>query len=231
MLRRRPDIRVAEMSAAAQCARIGVAKAELYPSFSLIGTIGLRALNTGTASHNLFATSSVFYSVGPSINFPFFNYGRLVNGVRVEDARFQQLLVSYRDTVLKAAQEVEDALAGFLNSQQAMVFEQNAATAAARSVELALVQYREGASDYQRVLDAQRSLLDQQQSLAQSSSSASTNLIALYKALGGGWQLQQGQQVVPAETRHQMEARTNWGRVLTSPRPPETANNPPPGKQ
>jgi NodT family efflux transporter outer membrane factor (OMF) lipoprotein len=231
MLRRRPDIRLAEMSAAAQCARIGVAKAELYPSFSLIGTIGLRALNTGTATHNLFSTSSVFYSVGPSINLPFFNYGRLVNGVRVEDARFQQLLVSYRDTVLKAAQEVEDALAGFLNSQRAMVFEQNAVTAASRSVELALVQYREGASDYQRVLDAQRSLLDQQQSLAQSSSSASTNLIALYKALGGGWQLQQGQPVVPAETQREMEARTNWGRVLSSPRPPETANNPPPGKQ
>jgi len=93
------------------------------------------------------------------------------------------------------------------------------------------VQYREGASDYQRVLDAQRSLLNQQQSLAQSSSSASTNLIALYKALGGGWQLQQGQSVVPAETQHQMEARTNWGSVLSSPRPPETANNPPPGKQ
>jgi NodT family efflux transporter outer membrane factor (OMF) lipoprotein len=231
MLRRRPDIRVAEMSAAAQCARIGVAKAELYPSFSLIGTIGLRALNTGTASHNLFATSSVFYSIGPSINFPFFNYGRLTNGVRVEDARFQQLLVSYRDTVLRAAQEVEDALAGFLHSQQAMVFEQNAVTAASRSVELALVQYREGASDYQRVLDAQRSLLDQQQSLAQSSSSASTNLIALYKALGGGWQVQQGQPVVPAATQREMEARTNWGGVLSKPRPPETANNPPPGKQ
>ena len=108
---------------------------------------------------------------------------------------------------------------------------QNAVTAASRSVELALVQYREGASDYQRVLDAQRSLLDQQQSLAQSSSSASTNLIALYKALGGGWQLQQGQPVVPVETQHQMEERTNWGGVLSSPRPPETANNSPPGKQ
>ena len=87
--------------------------------------------------------------------------------MRVEDARFQQLLVSYRNTVLKAAQEVEDALTGFLNSQEAMVFEQNAVTAAQRSVELALVQYREGAADYQRVLDAQRSLLQQQNSLAQ----------------------------------------------------------------
>ena len=87
--------------------------------------------------------------------------------MRVEDARFQQLLVNYRDTVLKAAQEVEDALAGFLNAQEAMVFEQNAVTAAQRSVELALVQYREGAVDYQRVLDAQRSLLQQQNSLAQ----------------------------------------------------------------
>ena len=231
MLRRRPDIRSAELAAAAQCARIGVAKAGLYPSFSLFGTVGLRAVSSGTASHNLFSTSSVFYSVGPSINWPFLNYGRLTNAVRVEDARFQELLLAYRDTVLKAAQEVEDALAGFLDAQQALTFEQNAATSAQRAVDLAMVQYREGAADYQRVLDADRSLLQQQNNMAQTRSNVSTSLIALYKALGGGWELAQGQPVVPVQTQDEMKARTNWGDILSTPRSPETANTPPPGQQ
>ncbi|HXU01160.1 MAG TPA: efflux transporter outer membrane subunit, partial [Polyangia bacterium] len=119
MLRRRPDIRGAELLAAAQSARIGIAKADLYPSFSLFGSIGLRAFNKGPGSHNLFSTSSIFYSAGPTINWPFLNYGRLTNAVRVEDARFQQSLIAYRDTVLRAAQEVKNALAGFVNAQQA----------------------------------------------------------------------------------------------------------------
>jgi outer membrane protein TolC len=230
MLRRRPDIRSAELAAAAQCARIGVAKADLYPSFSLLGSIGLRAFNKGPGSHNLFSTSSVIYSAGPTINWPFLNYGRLTNGVRVEDARFQQLLVAYRDTVLRAGQEVEDALAGFLNAQQAVVFEQNAVTAAKRSVELALVQYREGATDYQRVLDAQRSLLQEQNTLAQTTGAVATNLVALYKALGGGWEPRAADptfQVVPVETQQQMKQRTWWGEVLSQPRAPEA----PAGKQ
>ena len=151
--------------------------------------------------------------------------------MRVEDARFQQLLVAYRDTVLRAAQEVEDALAGFLNAQEAMVFEQNAVTAAQRSVELALVQYREGAIDYQRVLDAQRSLLREQNNLARRRSSVATNLIALYKALGGGWELRDGQPVVPEQTQSEMKERTNWGDMLTKPRAPEATDKPPAGKQ
>jgi NodT family efflux transporter outer membrane factor (OMF) lipoprotein len=230
MLRRRPDIRSAELSAAAQCARIGVAKADLYPSFSLVGSIGLRAFNKGPGSHNLFTTSSIFYAAGPTINWPFLNYGRLTNGVRVEDARFQQALVAYRDTVLRAAQEVEDALAGFGNAQQALVFEKNAVAAARRSVELSLVQYREGATDYQRVLDAQRSLLQEENSLAQTTSTVATNLVALYKALGGGWEPRAAEPVVPVETQQEMKQRTWWGDVLSQPRAPET-NNPPAGKQ
>ncbi|HMF41998.1 MAG TPA: efflux transporter outer membrane subunit [Polyangia bacterium] len=231
MLRRRPDIRSAELAAAAQCARIGVAKAELYPSFSLLGTIGLRALNKGPGSHNLFTTDAINYNAGPSISWPILNYGRLTNSVRVQDARFQQALVAYRDTVLRAAQEVEDALAGFLNAQQAMVFEQNAVTSAKRSVELALVAYREGATDFQRVLDAQRSLLQEQNALAQTTSSVATNLVALYKSLGGGWEPREGQPVVPVETQEEMKQRTWWGEVLSKPRSPETANTPPAGKQ
>jgi NodT family efflux transporter outer membrane factor (OMF) lipoprotein len=226
MLRRRPDIRSAELLAAAQCARVGIAQADLYPSFSLFGSIGLETTTVGGTTHNLFATNSLFYMAGPRINWPFFNYGRLRNAVRVQDARFQQLLVSYRDTVIKAAQEVEDALVGFLDSQTALGFEEGAVKASARSVELSIIMYREGATDFQRVLDAQRSLLEQQNSVAQTSSSVATNLIALYKALGGGWEPRAGQAVVPESTQDEMKARTSWGDLLSQPRAPETKQAP-----
>jgi NodT family efflux transporter outer membrane factor (OMF) lipoprotein len=218
VLRRRPDIRSAELVAAAQCARIGVAKAELYPSFSLEGTIALDASTRGTASANLFSTSSIYYIAGPRINWAFLNYGRLKNAVRIEDARFQQSLVNYKNTVLKAAQEVEDALIGYLKSQEAMQLEQAATTSAQHAVELALVSYREGAADYQRVLEAQRALLERQNSLAQQNSAIATNIIALYKALGGGWELRQGDQVVPESTQQEMKKRTDWGDMIKEPR-------------
>jgi NodT family efflux transporter outer membrane factor (OMF) lipoprotein len=222
MLRRRPDIRAAELMAAAQCARIGVAKAELFPSFSIAGTVGLlTSTNARGVQGKFISTDSLFYVAGPRLNWPFLNYGRLKNGVRVQDARFQQLLVAYRQTVLRAAQEVEDALVGFLNARQSAVFHQNAVTAAQRSVELGLVAYREGAADFQRVLDAQRSLLREQQDLAQSSTSVATNLIAVYKALGGGWEVRAGEPIVPEATQREMESRTNWGDMLTRPRKPE----------
>jgi NodT family efflux transporter outer membrane factor (OMF) lipoprotein len=230
ILRRRPDIRSAELSAAAQCARIGVAKAELYPSFSLFGTIGLETTTVGGTTHNLFTSNSLFYTAGPRVNWPFFTYGRLTNAVRVQDARFQELLVSYRDTVLRAAQEVEDALTGFLDAQEAAGFQQGAVESAKRSVELSLIMYREGATDYQRVLDAQRALLDQENNLAQTTSSVATSLIALYKALGGGWEPHEGQPVVPETTRREMQDRTSWGDLLSEPRPPEPQKNPPPGE-
>jgi len=223
MLRRRPDIQSAELYAAAQCARIGVAKAELYPSFSLFGSIGLQV--NSSVGGAFFSGDSFVYSLGPRITWPFFNYGRLTNSVRAEDARFQRLLVGYRHTVLKAAQEVEDALVGFIDAQEALLFEQRAVAAAERSQEIAAVQYREGAVDYQRVLDAQRMLLQQQNSLAQSHSDVVVNVIALYKALGGGWQARAGQPFVPLKTRKEMEQRTDWGDLLSEPRTPETKSN------
>src|SRR5262249_46338070 len=97
---------------------------------------------------------------------------------------------------------------------------------------LAMIQYREGATDYQRVIDAQRSLLQEENSLAQSNSAVATSLVALYKALGGGWELREGQPVVPVETQQEMKQRTWWGEVLSQPREPEKATtNPPAGKQ
>jgi NodT family efflux transporter outer membrane factor (OMF) lipoprotein len=237
LLRRRPDIRSAELNAAAQSARIGVAKADLYPSFSLFGEIGFESSSQGGALsnhadlHNLFDSGSLFYSFGPGFRWPLFNYGRLENNVRVQDARFQQLLVNYQDTVLRAAQEVEDALIGFLKNQEALAFEQNSVTAAQRSVEIASAQYREGAVDYQRVIDTERILLQEETRLADTRSAVATNWIALYKALGGGWELRVGQPILPASTQAEMQERTNWGRLLPPPAAPETLDPPPPARE
>ena len=231
LLRRRPDIRSAELSAAAQCARIGIAKADLYPRFSLFGEIGFQSSSEGgmrsNNAHfdNLFDASSFFYSFGPQVQFPIFNYGRIENNIRVQDARFQQFIVNYKNTVLRAAQESEDALIGFLKAQESTVFTQNSVNAAQRSVEIALVQYREGSVDYQRVLDTQRALLQEEIRLAETRSSIATNLIALYKALGGGWELRQGQPIIAESMQAEMRKRTNWGRMLPPPSPkPENLN-------
>jgi NodT family efflux transporter outer membrane factor (OMF) lipoprotein len=229
MLRRRPDIRSVELSAMAQCDRIGVARAELFPSFSLFGSIGTQTSSGGgvlsgnSAIADLFSPTSLFYTFGTGLVWPLFNYGRISNNVRVQDARLQQLLVEYQNTVLRAAQEVEDGMTGYLKAQEATVFAQNAADGARRAVDIASIQYREGAVDYQRVLDAQRSLLQEQNSLAQTRSSVATNLIALYKALGGGWEMRVGQPVVQDSTRIEMERRTNWGNLFSQPVPPDTS--------
>jgi NodT family efflux transporter outer membrane factor (OMF) lipoprotein len=234
LLRRRPDIRSAELSAAAQCARFGIAKADIYPSFSLFGQIGLQTTSHGGVQSNnanfgnLMDSDSFFYSYGPAFNWPIFNYGRIENNVRVQDARFQQLLVNYQNTVLTAAQEVEDSLIAFLKAKEAEVSEQNSVDAARRSVELAMTQYRHGVVDYQRVLDTQRALLQEEIRLANTQSSIATNLIALYKALGGGWELRRGRPIIPESAIVQMQARTDWGNLLPPAPAPEDLNPPPP---
>lgn len=223
MLRRRPDVRSAELAAVAQCARIGVAKADLYPRFTLFGTIGTQTTSGagGLSGHSdfsdLFGSNSFFYSFSPQVAWPVLNYGRIENNVRIQDARFQQLLVGYQNTVLRAAQEVEDGMTAFLRAQETAAFAEKAATAAARSVALASTQYREGAVDYQRVLDAQRTLLQEQDALVTARASIATNLIATFKALGGGWEIRSGQPFVPDSVRTEMQERTDWGNYLSTP--------------
>lgn len=237
LLRRRPDIRSAELLAAAQSARIGIAKADLYPSFSLFGEIGVQSsCQAGTGSNsadfkNIFDNDSIYYSVGPGFVWPIFNYGRIENSVRIQDAVFQQFIVNYQDTVLRAAQEVEDALTGFLKSQETEVFQESSFVAARRSVEIALAQYREGAEDYQRVIDTQRALLEEETNLTEVRSSIATNLIALYKSLGGGWELRKGQPLLPESTQSQMQERTNWGGLLPAQPAPDTQTALPPARE
>ena len=220
LLRRRPDIRRAELDAAAQSARIGIARADLYPRFTLAGFVGFETSDRGgVASNNadlgdIFGTDSFTGFIGPSVRWPILNYGRLTNNVRVEDARFQQLIVNYQNTVLRAQQEVEDGLVGFLRAQEQEEFLADSVAASQRSVDLSLLQYRSGIVDFIRVLDTERSLVTQQDRRAASRGAIARNLIATYKALGGGWQIRGTDAFVPEDTQEQMRTRTNWGDLL-----------------
>jgi len=221
LLRRRPDIRFAERQLAAQSAQIGFAKADLYPHFSLFGTWGFQTSgNTDFRSNNakfsdLFKTNSITYSTGGGFNWDLFNYGRITNQVRVEDARFQELAVNYEDVVIRAAQEVEDAMVGFLNSQVAVSYLADAVKASKRSVDLSLIQYREGLVDYQRVLDTQRDLSRLEDDLVATAGTVGTRLVTLYKALGGGWEIREGNDFIPAKLKDEMRNRTDWGGLLS----------------
>ena len=215
LMRRRPDIKLAERQLAGQSALIGVAKADLYPHFSLFGTLGLRATNTrGSNLGDIFSGDSFEFSGGPTVIWDIFNYGRIKNRVRVQDARFQELAVTYDNTILRATREVEDALVAFLRSQEEARFLGESVTASKRSVDLSMLQYREGLTDYQRVLDTQRFLTTQQDQYTATSGSVGVNLVAMYKALGGGWQIRVGKDFVPANIRDEMAKRTDWGKLL-----------------
>jgi len=221
LLRRRPDIRFAERQLAAQSAQIGFAKADLLPHFSLFGTLGFQASDhTGFQSNNskfsdLFKKNSITYTTGAGFNWDIFNYGRITNQVRVEDARFQELAVNYEDTVIRAAQEVEDAMVEFLRSQDAVFALADAVKASKRSVDLSMIQYREGLVDYQRVLDTQRFLTELQDDLVFTAGSVGQNLVAIYRSLGGGWGMRAGKDFVSAGIKEEMEQRTNWGGMLS----------------
>ena len=210
LLRRRPDIRLAELRAIAQCSQIGIAKADLLPKFGIGGAFGLSATSTG----DLFGGDSQTGFFGPFFAWDILNYGRITNNVRAQDAKFQALLVNYQDTVLRAQREVEDSLVGFLGSQEQVDSLTEAVTASERSVELAMNQYKQGAAPYTRVLDTQQFLTRQQDLLTKSRGSVCRNLIGLYRALGGGWQIRQGKEFVPAEIKEEMRDRTNWGDLL-----------------
>jgi NodT family efflux transporter outer membrane factor (OMF) lipoprotein len=215
LLRRRPDIRSAELQAAAQSALIGVAKADLYPAFTLNGTFGFLASDVGRFGLGDIAVwSSRYGSFGPSFTWNILNYGQITNNVRVQDARFQELIFSYQDTVLRAQQEVEDALTGFLQSQKSLIRLAEAAVAAKESADLAFIQYRSGATDYTTVISAQQFLFSDQDSLAVGQGTVPQNLVAVYRSLGGGWELREGKPFLPADITTVMGKRTDWGSLL-----------------
>lgn len=221
LLRRRPDIRLAERQLAGQSAQIGVARADLFPHFSLLGSIGYasagstsRPESRNAGKGELFTRKSFNYSFGPSFSWDIFNYGRITNAVRVEDARFQQLAVDYENTVLEAYQEVEDALIAYLRTQEQVAFLADAVKAYKNAVDLSSLQYTEGLVDFQRVLDSQQNLVQTQDTLVSTTGDVVLSLVGLYKALGGGWEIRVGRDFVPPEIREEMAERTDWGELL-----------------
>lgn len=224
ILRQRPDVRRAELLAMAQNAQVGVASANLYPSFSITGTIGLAAAGDtdSTRSGNsgfdaLFSSDSLTYAVGPSFVWPFLNYGRIKNNIRVEDARLQQALIQYRETVLRAAREVDDSMVAINGIRDQGEILGKAVESAQRSTDLSMLRYREGFADYQRVLDSQQRLFQQQQRYVTNKGDSVRSLIALYKALGGGWQTHDGN-FVDEDSRQQMQERVDWDEYLEADR-------------
>jgi NodT family efflux transporter outer membrane factor (OMF) lipoprotein len=183
-LRNRPDIHRAERDLAAQTARIGVATAELYPKFRLFGTIGLESLS----SQDFLDWGSRIWSIGPGISWNIFDAGAIRKNIKVQTARQEQALIRYESAVLNAQEEVENVLVAFAKEQRRRESLFKATQAARQADLLARDRYQAGLVDFNNVLVAQLALISFQDQLVQSDGAVTTNLVRLYKALGGGWQ-------------------------------------------
>lgn len=222
LLRRRPEVRRAERVLAAQSAQIGVAITDLYPRFSLVGSVGFRTSDSSESSFtmdsglgDLFDSDSATGFLGPFFSWNVLNYGRIKNNIRVQDARFQQLLVNYQNTVLSALAETENAIVAYLKAHDQVRYLGESVAAAARSVELSMIQYREGTIDFNRVLDTLDFLFIQQDALSAATGDVATNLIIMYKSLGGGYQVGGEREVadyVADEDKQQLRRRTKYWR-------------------
>jgi NodT family efflux transporter outer membrane factor (OMF) lipoprotein len=216
LIRRRPDIRSAELQAAAQSAQIGMAKADLFPAFALGGAFGTVAGSSGQNRVNeVFSARGIQFAFGPSFSWPILNYGQITNNVRVQDARLQTLLINYQNSVLQAQQEVESSLSAFLQGGKQVDLLRRSVAAATEALRIALEQYRLGTRDFTTVLTAEQNLYQAQNNLAIASGNLSASLVSLYRALGGGWQIREGNEFVNDATRDQMRSRTDWGRLLS----------------
>ena len=184
LLRRRPDVRRAERELAASTAAIGVETAELFPKFSLIGTAGFQSLSLS----DWFAPGGRYWSAGPTVRWRFLDFGRIRAQVKAATARQEQALAFYEKTVLVSFEDVENALVAYANEQVRYQALTAAVAANRRALELANSLYTNGLGQFLNVLDAERSLYQAEDQLADSERSVSQNLVALYKALGGGWE-------------------------------------------
>lgn len=184
LLRRRADVRRSERQLAAEHARIGAAEGELYPQFSLNGNLGLAATEPGDLTDG----ASSLFGLGPSLRWNIFDAGRLRNRVSAQEARTEQAQLRWERTVLIALEEAENAMTAFVREQTRRGSLLEATSQAQRAVELARTQYREGLSDFQTVLVAERAVAELEDELSISESSIASDFVVLYKALGGGWE-------------------------------------------
>ena len=215
LLLRRPDVRSSAWRIAAQSAQIGVAKADYFPAISLLGTIGWSGSSLSGAS------DTTRLVAGPALTWNLFDYGRIRNNVRLQDARLQQAIVLFQDDVLQAAREIDDAAIGVVKTAEQNLILKDALQAAERSLDLANTLYLEGHADFQRVLDAQLALFVQAERELLSRGAHVSTVVALYKSIGGGWTDMSMEQMIPESMRDTMRDRTNWGDLLEEPVPVE----------
>jgi NodT family efflux transporter outer membrane factor (OMF) lipoprotein len=225
LLRRRPDVRAAELRAAAQSAQIGVAEADLYPAISLTGRIGGSASTiNGAKLSSIFTPAGLTYSFGPAFQWNILNYGQITNNVRLQDATLQQYLVDYQQAVLKAQQDVEDGIATYLQAQLTVQALRRSVAAANGALGISIFEYQQGTRDFTSVLTSEQNLLQAQNDLVVAEGNVPLGVTAVYAALGGGWQIREGDDFVRPATNAEMRARTDWGDVL----PPAGAPKRPP---
>lgn len=184
LLRRRPDIRQAERDVAAAAARIGVATSDLYPRFSITGSFGFASDKVPS----LLDGSSRFWSFGPSMRWPILEWGRIRQNIKVQESRNEQALVRYESVILRSFEDVENALVAYTREQARLTSLEQALAANQRAFDLANQLYSAGLTDFQRVLDSQRGLFQSEDAAIDSRRAVTSNLVALYKALGGGWE-------------------------------------------
>jgi NodT family efflux transporter outer membrane factor (OMF) lipoprotein len=183
LLRQRPDLRSAERQLAAQTAQIGVAKADLYPRLALLGTFAFDALDAA----KLFTGDAGAFSFGPSVRWNFFDGGRIRSNVKAQESLTEQALLGYEQTVLLALEDVENAFVAYVQENDRRDYLQRSVTAAGEAVKLVNTLYRTGLTNFQNVLDTERSLFQRQDELAESEGRVTQNLVQIYRALGGGW--------------------------------------------
>jgi multidrug efflux system outer membrane protein len=185
LLRRRPDVRRAERQLAAATAEIGVAVADLFPKLSLTGTFGYQS----TKGSNLFSPGSQFWAGGPRLSLPIFQGGQIRGNIRVQTALQEQALATYENTVLTALQDVENSIVGYAEAQAARASLARAVRASQESTQISQDLYQKGLLDFLNVLQSESALYQTQDRLIQNEQLALTSLVALFKALGGGWEV------------------------------------------
>ena len=207
LLSRRPDLRRAERELAAATARVGVARADLFPRFSILGSLGRRSEDAADLGSGI----SQFWSILPTVRWPIFSGGRIRANIRVQDARQEQALRVYEKAVLIALEEVENALSAYSRERRRQESLRASVAANRRALELATDRYTSGLESFLSVLDAQRSVYAEEDQLVQSERNAVVALISVYKSLGGGWSFDQ----VASATQQAAET----GRVAAAPPP------------
>jgi outer membrane protein TolC len=212
LVMRRPDLQVAELLSRAQSARIGLTEADLYPQFFLFGTVGVSQTVRSSRSFDL--SDAVTASIGPGLSWNIFQYGRIKNSVRIEDAIFQETLTNYNQSVLEAVREVSNAMEGYRYNMEKSKYDFSAVEAAIRAFDISFNQYNNGLVSYQRLLSTVETMTLREDAYAQTRGSIANQVVALYKALGGGWEPFRAQPVVSPKTVEQMESRTDWGDYL-----------------